>query len=277
MKKFQLFFVAPQMGFVLCGLAFAAVPESNAAAPTLKHEIVATLPHDENDFTQGLIVHNGTLIESTGKHGSSALIRKNIADGSVLQRRALPHNQFGEGIAVAGDRLIQLTWTAGVAWVYDLSFRRTGSFLFSGEGWGLTYDGERLMMSDGSAYITFRRPDTFDAIGGIRVRDGDTTVRRLNELEYARGWLYANVWQQERVAVIDPKTGVVHGWHDLSALSRGFARPVGFDAADHVLNGIAFDPSSGDFYLTGKCWPLMYRIRFEAPPTSAQPASATPQ
>lgn len=255
-------------------LAFATLVH---AAPPLDHEIVATHPHDSRDFTQGLAFHDGELFESTGHFGRSALLRKRIADGATTQRRALPADHFGEGLARAGERWVQLTWTSGVAWVYDAALKPVGRFHYDGEGWGLAFDGMHLLMSDGSARITRREPDTFRVLGTLEVRDGTTPVPRLNELEYANGWLYANVWQSDRVAVIDPRSGAVAGWHELSALKKGFARPAGWNERDHVLNGIAWNPGNGHFYLTGKYWPVLYEMRLQSPAAQAPPGTARPQ
>lgn len=271
MNKLQLIFSrarsAKPARIVAGFLLFAFFSPTTLAAPLLAYEVLATLPHDVRDFTQGLAIHEGELFESTGHFGNSALLRKKLDDGTRRQRRLLPDNQFGEGVALAGARWIQLTWSSGVAWIYDLSLRRTGTFRYNGEGWGLTFDGTHLLMSDGSSRITRRRADTFERISVLDVRDDNAPVMRLNELEFANGWLYANVWQTDRVAVIDPVNGVVRGWHDLSALRQGFVKPAGWNPQDHVLNGIAWNPDNKHFYLTGKCWPVMFEIKFDEPPT----------
>lgn len=277
MAKLQLIFsgsrTAQKRRAATVAFVFLLLPLSAIGAPLLAHEIVATLPHDARDFTQGLAIHHGELFESTGQIRESAIVRKRLADGVATQRRALPADQFGEGLARAGERWVQLTWTSGIAWVYDLALKPVARFRYDGEGWGLAYDGREFLMSNGSARIARRDPETFRVLGTIEVRDGGVPVGRLNELEFANGWLYANVWQSERVAVIDPRNGAVRGWHELSALKKGFAKPAGWNESDHVLNGIAWNPDNGHFYLTGKYWPVLYEMKFEAP--AAQPATGT--
>lgn len=281
MNKFQLIFSCRCGSRFARGLAAAlflvATSVSAQSAPLLAHEILATLPHDARDFTQGLAIRNGEMFESTGHHGTSIATRRNLKTGALLQRRELPGDQFGEGLTATATRLVQLTWTSGIAWIYDFSLKRVGQFRYQGEGWGLAFDGRILLMSDGSSRITARDPDTFDVVGGFEVRDGTQPVRRLNELEYADGWLYANIWQSDRIAVIDPTNGAVRGWHDLSSLKRGFVKPPHWNPQDHVLNGIAYDPPSRHFYVTGKCWPVLYRMRFEMPTPQPAMGTARPQ
>lgn len=271
MRKDQLHFSRDMKKFALraiAGGALALVFSACSSAGEVKflpYEIVATHPHDTGAFTQGLAIHDGKLLESTGRNGQSALWLKDIASAKVLHRVPLDARYFGEGLAVAHDRILQLTWTSGMALVYDLQFRRAGEFSYRGQGWGLAFDGKRLLMSDGSDRITLRRPDTFATIGQINVRDGKTAVTRLNELEFAGGWLYANVWQTDRIAVIDPASGAVHAWLDLAALRERFPKPAGWDESEHVLNGIAFNPANGHFYVTGKCWPVLFELAIETP------------
>ena len=176
---------------------------------------------------------------------------------------------------MADGRIIQLTWKSGLALVYDLKLKAVGRFRYDGEGWGLAYDGKQLLMSDGSAHIALRRPDTFEVTGGFDVRDGGAPVERLNELEVAHHLLFANVWETDRIAAIDPASGAVRGWLDLAALRQGMRKPDSWDEREHVLNGIAFDPASGHFYVTGKCWPVLFEIAVDAPGDPVA-SSATP-
>jgi len=226
----------------------------------LRYEVVATHPHDATAFTQGLAFLGGELAESRGRYGESAVTLGDVATGTARLRRDNDAAHFGEGLAVAGRTLVQLTWRSGLAFAYDEQLRRTATHRYDGEGWGLAFDGTHWLMSDGSSRITRRRLADFAAVGRIEVRDRDRPVRRLNELEFARGRLYANVWHSERVAVIDPATGAVESWLDFAPLQRGFPRPAGWDP-EHVLNGIAFDAASGHFFVTGKCWPVLYEVR----------------
>lgn len=250
---------------IACGALALFFSACGSAGETknVAYEIVATHPHDTDAFTQGLAILDGKLLESTGRNGHSALWLKEIASGKVLQRMPLDARHFGEGLAVAHDRIVQLTWTSGAALVYDLRFNRIGEFSYRGQGWGLAFDGQRLLMSDGTDRITLRRADSFAALGQVRVHEGGKSLTRLNELEFAGGWLYANVWQSDRIAVIDPASGAVRAWLDLAALRERFPKPPGWDEREHVLNGIAFNPANGHFYVTGKCWPVLFELKID--------------
>ena len=222
----------------------------------LTYLVVARYPHDPEAFTQGLVYVDGTLYEGTGINGRSSLRRVDLLSGSVLQRTALDNAFFGEGIAVWEDRIIQLTWQSNTALVYDRgSFALLGQFSYPTEGWGLTHDGVRLLMSDGSSRITFRDPTTFAELGTLDVVDEQGAVVRLNELEYIEGSLFANVWQTDTIVRIDPQTGRVTGRIDLS----GLLTPAERSAAD-VLNGIAWDAAAGRLFVTGKWWPWLFEI-----------------
>jgi glutaminyl-peptide cyclotransferase len=227
----------------------------------LKYEIVAMHPHDAASFTQGLLFHEGKLVESTGGYGHSMIARRDVRSGATEQRHALMPTQFGEGVAGDGRRFVQLTWLSGVAFLYDMALKPAGRFDYLGEGWGLAYDGSQWLMSDGSSRITRRDRDSFAPVGSFEVRYRDRPVARLNELEFVRGYLYANVWHADQVAVIDPGNGAVVNWIDLSALKQRFEKPPGWRPDEHVLNGIAFDPASGHFFVTGKCWPVLFELR----------------
>ncbi len=224
--------------------------------PVFSFETTARYPHDRGAFTQGLIYLNGTLYEGTGRYGESELREVDLATGTVLARRELPPNRFGEGITVRGDRLYQLTWKAGEGYIYSRStFERVGEYSYNGEGWGLATDGERLIMSDGSATLRFLDADTFEVVRRVEVRAAGEPVRNLNELEYIDGVVYANIWYEDRIAMIEPHTGTVLGWIDCSGLKSELEDSSGID----VLNGIASDESSGELLLTGKFWPNLFR------------------
>ncbi len=258
---------------VACGASSAPVPEpeaggqatagAGAAAQSgveqLTYRIVRSHPHDTAAFTQGLTIADGNLYESTGLYGESKLRRVDLATGAALQQVELDGRYFAEGIAVVGDRIVQLTYQTGVGFEYDRkTFARLREFSYPGEGWGLTYDGQRLVMSDGSDTLRFWDPATFAEQGRLRVRDGDRAVPHINELEYVDGVIYANIWQEDRIARIDPKTGVVTAWIDMSNLLTATERSRGVD----VLNGIAHDPASGNFLVTGKLWPWVFEVQF---------------
>lgn len=269
MSKYQLDHGARATSFVpvaracalLAAIAACGARAIEAPTPVLRYEIVATHPHDTANFTQGLHWHDGRLVESVGEYGRSALLLRDVRDSTPRARRALARTQFGEGVAGDGTRFVQLTWREGVALVYDLALRPIGRYAYDGEGWGLAWDGTQWLMSDGSSRITARDRETFARRGGFEVTERGRPVARLNELEFARGRLYANVWTSDRIAVIDPARGAVEAWVDLSALRRGFARPPGWNERESVLNGIAFDPVSGHFFVTGKRWPVLFELR----------------
>jgi glutamine cyclotransferase len=226
--------------------------------PVYTLQIVHRYPHDPDAFTQGLAFDHGTLYEGTGLLGRSSVRKVDVKTGSVLQIQRLPPQLFGEGITVFGDRLIQLTWQSGVGLVYEKeSFRLLKEFTYPTEGWGLTHDGRRLIMSDGTATLRFLEPETFKELGSIAVFDGNGPVGGLNELEYVRGEIYANVWPTTRIARIDPETGRVVAWIDLEALARQHAT---FNP-DAVPNGIAYDPWGKRLFVTGKLWPNLYEIK----------------
>lgn len=225
------------------------------------YEVVAAYPHDPLAWTQGLVLHDGVLYESTGLRGRSSLRRVDLETGAVLERVPLDPALFGEGMTVWKERIVQLTWTSGRGLVYDRRrLEPVDSFTYRTEGWGLTHDGRDLLMTDGSDALIRRDPDTYERLGQVRVTDADgAPVRRLNELEYVEGRVLANVWLTDRIAVIDPTTGQVDAWIDLS----GLLSPDQSAGAD-VLNGIAYDPERRELLVTGKLWPRLYRIRLVA-------------
>lgn len=233
---------------------FVVMPAS-AQTPVCSYQVVAAYPHDDGAFTQGLVFHEGELIEGTGLYGSSSLRRVELLTGAVQQGIALDDEYFGEGVAVWQDRIIQLTWLEQTAFVWNAeTFVFEESFAYSGEGWGLTHDGRRLIMSNGSSRLVFRDPETFAEVGEIQVFDEDGPVNRLNELEWIRGEIFANRWATDRIARIDPATGRVIAWIDLAGLLD--PHPSGAD----VLNGIAWDDAGERLFVTGKLWPTVFEI-----------------
>lgn len=238
--------------------AAAAEPVTAIVPEHLRAEIVRSLPHDRTAFTQGLLVFGGTFYESTGLQGQSSLRQVDIETGKVLRRIDLDAEYFGEGLARVGDRLIQLTWTSGKAFVYNLlDFRKTGELVYEGEGWGLCYDGKHLVMSDGSERLTFRDPENFSVARVLRVTHTGRPLRRLNELECVGDSIYANVWTTEKIVAIEARTGRVTAEIDASGLLTA-EEETGTD----VMNGIAYDKRTGHFYLTGKYWPKVFEVRF---------------
>lgn len=237
----------------------ATEPVAHTEPSSYTYEIVRKYPHDPNAFTQGLVYLEGVLYEGTGINGRSSLRKVELESGKVLQQRDIEERFFGEGIAVFANRVLQITWQAKTAFAYDLeTFEPLAQFSYSTEGWGLTHDGERLIMSDGTSTLYFRDPFSFEQTGQVAVRQGDKPVANLNELEYINGEVYANIWQTDHIARIDPQSGQITAWIDLSGLLS--AEDRGQERVD-VLNGIAYDPSGDRLFVTGKWWPMLYEIK----------------
>ena len=255
------------VAIVLAAAAVSSMSTSNAQQQPLKvpvwgYQVVKVYPHDRQAFTQGLQYVDGFLYEGTGQHGQSSIRKVKLETGEVLQHAPLERQYFGEGITVWGDTLIQLTWQSELGFVYDKkTFKQLKTFTYPGEGWGLTHDGARLIMSDGDSRgaLRFLDPKTLKETGRLVVRDGGKPVDDLNELEYVRGEILANVWQTWRIARISPKTGDVTGWIDLS----GLLDPRDAAGTD-VLNGIAYDGAGDRLFVTGKYWPKLFEIKIVA-------------
>lgn len=238
-------------------------PPAGAASPErLVVKVLSVRPHDAGAYTQGLLLHGGSLFESTGLYGRSSLREVTAETGDVKRQVSLPASSFGEGLALVEDRLIQLTWQEGRALVYGLAdLRQVGELRYEGEGWGLCWDGHRLVMSDGSDRLTFRDPLTFAVLSEVRVTVAGRPAERLNELECVEGTIYANVWQTDDILRIDPATGKVTAVVDAS----GLLSPAEGRVAE-VLNGIAWDPVRRTFLITGKLWPKMFEVTMVSPP-----------
>ena len=233
-------------------------PTPNGPAPKYGYQIVNIWPHDSNAFTQGLILMDGKLLESTGNEGFSSLRRVELESGKVLKKVDVPEPYFAEGIAVLNGKVYQLTWQHQVGFIYDAqTFNRLGQFNYQGEGWGLTTDGQSLILSDGSSSIKFLDPNSFQVTRSITVTDRARPIRELNELEYVNGEIYANVWHDNRIATIDPQSGRVNSWIDLTGLMPEGELPD----PEAVLNGIAYDQASDKLIVTGKLWPRVYEIK----------------
>ena len=234
-----------------------ASPVPTNASP-FGYRVVTEYPHDRRAFTQGLAYVDGVLYEGTGLYGESTLRRVDLETGELLQGVGLSEEYFGEGIAVVDDRIYQLTWRNGVCVVFDReTFEFQEVFTYPTEGWGLTTDGERLIMSDGTNRLFIRDPETFAELDTIDVYEGPQAIWSLNELEIVDGEIWANVWHTDRIARIDPETGQVTGWIDLTGLLSERDRerhPV------DVLNGIAYDPETDRLFVTGKLWPKLFEI-----------------
>ncbi len=221
------------------------------------YAIVNTYPHSERDYTQGLLIHDSILYEGTGTYGGSKLRSTDLRTGRVIAETALPRNMFGEGIALLGDKIYQLTWQEERVLVYDArSLKKTGEMRYAGEGWGLTSDGEKLYMSDGSDNIYVMDPASFSRTKTVRVRLGGSPVRFLNELEWIDGKIWANVYTSDQIVIIDPQSGDVSGVIDM----RGLLGPSDITPDTDVLNGIAYDSLGGKILVTGKNWNKMFEI-----------------
>ncbi|WP_372774541.1 glutaminyl-peptide cyclotransferase [Mangrovibacterium sp.] len=233
---------------------------SNQEPELYSYEIVNTYPHDTNHFTQGLEVHENQFYESTGQNGESSIYRFDLQSGKVLQEVPLDKQYFGEGITIVNNKIFQLTYKAQKCFVYDLnSFARIDSFSYNtAEGWGLTHDGEYLIKTDGSEFLDFVNPETFQVVKRIPVYDDKGPVTNLNELEYYEGYVYANIWQTNFAVKIDPKTGQIAAKIDFSGLMSVMYNP---SKPIDVLNGIAFNKTNGKMYVTGKLWPNLFEVK----------------
>ena len=249
---------AASLFLILNTVAVAREEKRQEVAPVYGYEVITVYDHDPKSFTQGLCFAEGMLYEGTGLYGFSTLRRKHL-ESDTVEARSLPKDLYGEGVTVYEDQVIQLTWKSGTGIVWakkDLHFKRT--FHYSTEGWGITHDNERLIMSDGSDTLYFLDPGSFEIKRRLTVTDRNTFVSRLNELEYINGEIWANIWKENRIARIDPASGKVTGWVDLSGLVA-LAEPE--PGGDNVLNGIAYDSDRDRIFVTGKRWKKLFEIK----------------
>jgi glutaminyl-peptide cyclotransferase len=243
----------------------------DTATPRVSPRVIHSWPHDTAAYTQGLAIYRGQLLESTGLLGRSEVRDVDITTGSVRRRVTLPANEFGEGITAVGDRLYQLTWRGGRGHVYNpATLAPIDSFTYTGEGWGLTTDGRILYMSDGTSRIRVVDPAGFHELRTIQVRERDSTVWMLNELEWVRGELWANVYETDLIARIDPTSGRVVGWIDLGSLLTA-AEKQDVTTRGGVANGIAFDSVRNRVFVTGKLWPRLFEIDVASVTRSPRP------
>jgi glutamine cyclotransferase len=265
-QRFHLYGWGTALGLMLLAVVLlTGCPENPPPPPDpdplvrlYTYEVVEEFPHDPAAFTQGLAYVDGELYEGTGLRRKSKLRRVDLATGTVQQEVPLPDEFFGEGIAILGERIYQLTWQNKTGFVYEkTTFESQGTFQYPTEGWGLTHDGTHMIMSDGTSRLFFRDPETFAMIGAIQVTDNGVPVNSLNELEYVDGEVYANVWKTDRIAIINPDTGEVRAWIDLTGLLPPADRTQPVD----VLNGIAYDAEGDRLLVTGKLWPKLFHIR----------------
>lgn len=225
-------------------------------------EVIRRFPHDTTAYTQGLLYVDGQLYESTGQLGRSQVRRVDLETGSVQAATALPSDRFGEGLALLGGKLYQLTWQTHVGYVYEAeTLALVDSFAYEGEGWGLATDGTSLIMSDGTANLRYLDPESFEVTKEVAVQDQGSALTSLNELEWVNGALYANIYQSDRMVRIDPLTGAVQAWFNLRGLLPDEERTRSTD----VLNGIAFHEGTGNLLVTGKFWPALFEIQLQEP------------
>jgi glutaminyl-peptide cyclotransferase len=247
----------------------AANTPKNAAIPTYGYEVVNTYKHDSQAFTQGLVFYNGFLYESTGQHGRSTLRKVRLEDGDVVKKRKLNEDYFAEGLTIFNDKIYQITWQEHTCFIYDInSFEPTGELKYIGEGWGLANDGTNLIMSDGSHIIRFVNPANFQNVRTITVTHDGKPLYRLNELEYVKGEIWANIWHSEdpqvlgkpnTIARIDPSSGKIVGWIDLNGISPEDVQRN----EENTLNGIAYDAQSDRIFVTGKQWKKLFEIKIK--------------
>ncbi|MBM7114166.1 glutaminyl-peptide cyclotransferase [Archangium primigenium] len=243
---------------LLAGVSCRTERRATDSAPVEGYEVLSSWPHDPQAFTQGLVYHQGHLYEGTGLNGQSSLREVELETGRVLRRVNLESQYFGEGLALHGDKLYQLTWRSNVGFIYDVkTFTPVGRFSYDTEGWGLTSDGTSLILSDGTSVLRFLDPTTFKVQRTLKVTDAGREVSRLNELEYIHGEIYANQWGSDFIARIDPATGHLKAWIDLS----GLLPPAQRTGNEDVLNGIAYDEANNRLLVTGKNWSRLFALR----------------
>jgi glutamine cyclotransferase len=241
------------------GTIAAASGTAAKAIPVVSAAIVKTYPHDPNAFTQGLEFNDGRLYESTGRTGQSTLRECALETGKVLRSVSLPAQEFGEGLTIFGGKIYQLTWLSKKGFIYDVrTFKRIGEFHYESEGWGLTHDDASLILSDGTNRLQFLDPVSFAVTKTLEVYAGNEAVTNLNELEYIRGEVFANIWHSTRIARIDPRSGQVSAWIELAPLSAKEQH-----GGEDVLNGIAYDEKTQRLFVTGKDWANIFEITLE--------------
>jgi len=229
-------------------------------APIFYYEIIDVFPHDPQAFTQGLVWEDGLLYEGTGLYGASSLRKVELETGEILQQYRLPDIYFGEGITIFEDRIYQLTWKEQIGFIYDTdSFQLLKTYSYPHEGWGITHDEEYLIISDGSPVLHFVDPLTLKEIKQVKVHDQQTLVYRINELEYIKGKIFANIWQTDLIAIISPESGEVFAWVDLSDILENVH--IKANQPIDVLNGIAYDSLNERLFVTGKWWPVVFQIK----------------
>ena len=246
---------------ILSAMVALAPVAAEAALPVEAAQVVRTYPHATDAFTEGLLFRDGFLYESTGREGQSFIRKTNLVTGRTLQSITLSPSVFGEGIVDWKDQLLSVIWRGGVGTRWSLkTFRKLGTFRYTGEGWGMTHDGRNIILSDGTPVLRFLDPDSLKVVRTLTVTANGQPVRQINELEYVRGEILANIWMTKFIVRIDPATGRVKGLIDLGAI----VKRIGATDPDSVPNGIAYDKVTGRLFITGKNWPLLFQIKLPA-------------
>ena len=248
------------IGLSSCQPGKATRVDPDRAVPNYSYEIVKIYPHDPDAFTQGLVFRDGKLLESTGEEGRSSLRSVDLDSGQTVKKVDLASQYFGEGMTVLNKKIYQLTWQHHIGFIYDYqTFERLGDFNYEGEGWGLTTDGQSLILSDGSNHLRFLDPNTFRVIRTVPVTENGKPVLQLNELEFINGEIYSNIWHSTRIVSINPQNGAVTASIDFA----GLVSQSGAHDEEAVLNGIAYDDASGRIFVTGKLWPKLFEIKIK--------------
>lgn len=244
-------------GVVIC-LNSLTARQVGDSVPVYSYQVVNAWPHDAEAYTQGLVFHDGSLFESTGLRGASSLRRVELKTGKVKKKLDVARPYFAEGMTIFNDKIFQLTWQEQKGFVYDLKkFRQEGEFTYEGQGWGLTHDNQSLILSNGTHQLRFLDPTSFQVQRTISVYDNGQPLMELNELEYIKGEIYANVWKTDKIVRIDPATGKINAWIDMTGLHH-----QGDDESlENCLNGIAYDAEGDRLFVTGKRWPQLFEIR----------------
>lgn len=246
------------LSFFLLFIQNCVIYSDDNSTPILQYEIINSFPHDPKAFTQGLVWENGFLYEGTGLYGRSSLRKLDLETGEILQQYNLPDDFFGEGITIFEDRIYQVTWKEKIGFIYDLNtFQLLGTFSYPHEGWGITHNGEYLIISDGTPILHFLEPSTLEEAKQVQVYENQIPINRINELEYIQGKIYANIWQTDRIAIIEPESGKITAWLDLS----GILDPTDVNQKIDVLNGIGYDSENDRLFVTGKLWPKIFQIK----------------
>ncbi len=251
-------FIPAILTILVIALVIYIVNSKTYASEFYGYKIINTFPHDPNAFTQGLVYEDGYLYEGTGLVGHSSIRKVDLETGKVLQIYDLPAKYFGEGITILGDKIYQLTWQNHIGFVYDKkTFKLLRDFSYDTEGWGLTNDGKKLIMSDGSPELIFIDPNSLKVLSKLPVYYDDSLLGALNELEYINGKIFANIWQTDDIAIIDPKSGIAESIIDL----KGLLKAQDIHGQVDVLNGIAYDAKKKRLFVTGKWWPKLFEIK----------------